>query len=212
MAIHMSGKVRGVRARPAVLRAGAFLVLIGLALTACDNPRRLLGLEKQAPDEFQVVSRAPLNLPPDFSLRPPAPGAARPSVETPQEQARNAVFQLDAPDNAGVLVVPEGTGRASVAVITNGEQALLARAGVGGADADIRQVVDSEADVLTDADSTFLDRLLTFRDTEEVIGAVVDPAAEARRLRENDALGLPVTTGETPKIERKRRGLLEGIF
>ena len=83
---------------------------------------------------------------------------------------------------------------------------------MGGADADIRQVVDSEADVLTDADSTFLDRLLTFRDTEEVIGAVVDPAAEARRLRENDALGLPVTTGETPKIERKRRGLLEGIF
>ncbi len=205
MAIHMRGK--------AYLRAGALLVLSGVVLSACDNPRRALGLEKQAPDEFQVVSRAPLNLPPDFALRPPAPGAERPSIETTRETARNAVFQLTPDDTPGVLPVPATSAeRSVVSVTTDGEQALLARAGVASAEADIRRVVDGEADVLSDSDSTFLDRLLSFRDADEVIGAVVDPEAEARRLRENDALGLPVTTGETPKIERKRRGLLEGIF
>ncbi len=205
MAIHMSGK--------ASLRAGAVLVLSGLVLAACDNPRRALGLEKQAPDEFQVVSRAPLNLPPDFALRPPEPGAERPSVESSRDAARNAVFQLTPGDTPGVLQVPAvSSDRAILSVTTDGEQALLARAGVASAEVDIRQVVDREADVLSDDDDTFLDRLLTFRDADEVIGAVVDPEAEARRLRENDALGLPVTTGETPKIERKRRGLLEGIF
>jgi hypothetical protein len=41
---------------------------------------------------------------------------------------------------------------------------------------------------------------------------VVDPQAEQQRIEENQALGKPVTEGETPTIERKKRGLLEGIF
>ena len=37
--------------------------------------------------------------------------------------------------------------------------------------------------------------------------------AEAQRLRKNDALGEPVTEGETPRIEPKEnQGLLEGLF
>jgi hypothetical protein len=43
-------------------------------------------------------------------------------------------------------------------------------------------------------------------------GIVVDPVQEARRIHENQALGQPITEGETPTIERKRRALLEGIF
>ena len=31
-----------------------------------------------APDEFRVVRKAPLTIPPDYNLRPPAPGEARP--------------------------------------------------------------------------------------------------------------------------------------
>ena len=42
-----------------------------LAVSACGGFREQLGLEKQSPDEFRVVSRAPLTLPPDYSLRPP---------------------------------------------------------------------------------------------------------------------------------------------
>ncbi len=41
-------------------------------LVACSGSvQQKLGLERRVPDEFQVVRRAPLTLPPDFTLRPP---------------------------------------------------------------------------------------------------------------------------------------------
>jgi len=40
----------------------------------------------------------------------------------------------------------------------------------------------------------------------------VDPVAESKRLQENQALGKPVTEGETPIITVRRKGVLEGIF
>ena len=63
------------------------------ALTAgCSNTtREALGLTKRSPDEFQVVSNAPLSMPPDYNLRPPTPGAARPQEGTVREQAERVV-------------------------------------------------------------------------------------------------------------------------
>jgi hypothetical protein len=46
---------------------------------------------KRAPDEFAVVRRAPLIVPPDFDLRPPDPGAPRPNIGTTADQARVAL-------------------------------------------------------------------------------------------------------------------------
>jgi hypothetical protein len=43
-------------------------------------------------------------------------------------------------------------------------------------------------------------------------GIVVDAQKEGQRLRENSALGQSQETGDTPIIQPKRRGLLEGIF
>lgn len=50
-----------------------------------------LGLSKRAPDEFAVVRRAPLIVPPDYDLRPPDPGAPRPMVGRTADQARTAL-------------------------------------------------------------------------------------------------------------------------
>ena len=44
--------------------------LIVAMLCACGMTRKSLGLEKDAPDEMLVVSRAPLSIPPEFGLRP----------------------------------------------------------------------------------------------------------------------------------------------
>jgi hypothetical protein len=60
-------------------------------LSGCSNFRRDIGLERTAPDEFAVESRAPLTIPPDFDLRPPQPGAARPQEATAAEKARKAI-------------------------------------------------------------------------------------------------------------------------
>jgi hypothetical protein len=42
------------------------------ALSACGSS----GFNRQRPDEFAVARQAPLVIPPDFALVPPAPGAA----------------------------------------------------------------------------------------------------------------------------------------
>jgi hypothetical protein len=54
----------------------AFLLLLCLGASACGDstPRQVFGLDKNPPDAFTVVARAPLTLPPDFGLRPPRLG------------------------------------------------------------------------------------------------------------------------------------------
>ncbi|HVC55383.1 MAG TPA: DUF3035 domain-containing protein [Stellaceae bacterium] len=62
-----------------------------LLLPGCSNFRQEIGLEPTAPDEFAVQSRAPLTIPPEFSLRPPEPGAPRPQEVSSSEKAREAI-------------------------------------------------------------------------------------------------------------------------
>ena len=63
-------------------------------LTACSsggNWKQALGIEPTSPDEFAVESRAPLTIPPDFDLRPPAPGVARPQEVSSASKAQGVV-------------------------------------------------------------------------------------------------------------------------
>jgi hypothetical protein len=75
--------------RPILPIAGC--VAAGLLLTACSNWKQTLGIAPTSPDEFAVESRAPLTIPPDFSLRPPAPGAARPQETSMANRAQGVV-------------------------------------------------------------------------------------------------------------------------
>jgi hypothetical protein len=81
-------RAAGGRVRTASL-VGACLLL--LALPGCSDVRMILGMDRVGPDEFAVESRAPLLIPPDFNLRPPSPGAARPNEVTAAERARRVV-------------------------------------------------------------------------------------------------------------------------
>ena len=69
----------------------ALLVLTGVStlLAGCGSTG-LLGRDR--PDEFAVQRQAPLVVPPDFSLVPPAPGAPRPTEGTTQQQTLDALF------------------------------------------------------------------------------------------------------------------------
>jgi Protein of unknown function (DUF3035) len=198
-----------MRRTPILLAALA--VCLPLATGGCSSVKETLGLTKQSPDEFKVVSRAPLSMPPDYNLRPPTPGSPRPQEGTPRDQAESAVFQYA--NNGGLpadAIPPIGEGEAETAQ-SSGESALLQSAGASGVDPNIRQLVDSET-AEDEADSRTLADTLTFWREPEPYGDVVDPAAEQKRLQENAALGNPVTEGETPVIVRKKRGMLEGIF
>lgn len=187
----------------------AFVGLFGamslvLALGACSNLSEQFGLTKKSPDEFRVVAHEPLALPPNFQLRPPEPGAPRPQEGTARQQAQIAVFRA-------VPKSDSAPGGGLNADLSPGEQALLKSAGVDRAEPNIRQLIDRETSEINAADESFITKLIFWYEPAPP-GVVVDPDAEARRLRENAALGRAATAGETPIIVRKSKGIFEDIF
>lgn len=192
--------------RNSVLLGVAMALLAGLA--GCTDVKEVLGYTKQSPDEFQVYARAPLSLPPDYALRPPAPGSPRPQEGTARDQAASAVF---GDYTFGTSVAPELISDDPLTAATAGESALLQSAGATGIDPGIRQTINQETTALEEQNSTFVDTLIFWQKPTDT-STIIDPQAEQQRIEENQALGRPVTEGETPTIERKKRGLLEGMF
>jgi hypothetical protein len=189
------------------------VALLGLGVAGCENTKEMLGLTKRSPDEFQVVSRAPLSMPPDYSLRPPTPGAPRPQEGTVQDQAKRIVTGR-AEDNTQLApdqIPSVGEGEPQRAAESEGETAFLQSASMSGVDPNIRKLVDQETSSDEESSKSLLDSLIFWRKPEPY-GTVVDPAAEEKRLQENQALGQPVDTGDTPIIERKKKGILEGLW
>lgn len=60
------------------------------SLSACGTSGGVFGRDR--PDEFAVSRAAPLVVPPDFALTPPAPGAPRPQEADSSTQALQAMF------------------------------------------------------------------------------------------------------------------------
>src|SRR5512143_1277174 len=95
---HARRRVRGTKpVRLGVfMRSRQFLHLVifcGIAagLTGCDTLRNAAGEGKDSPDEFAVVTKAPLVIPPDFNLHPPAAGAAPTNQVAPTQAAQAAL-------------------------------------------------------------------------------------------------------------------------
>jgi len=181
------------------------LTALGLfaALSACGpDTSRSLGLTRDAPDEFQVTTRAPLSMPPDMTSLPvPRPGAPRPQERSTRDQAEAALVPSLALENPRTR--PGAGPRA-------GEAALVASAGAP-ATGDIRRRVDEESLRLERPDRSLTDRLMFWRDSPPA-GIPVDPSREAQRLRENAALGRDTTDGQTPVIQPQRRGFFSRLF
>jgi len=182
------------------------LALGALALGGCGAFENLGGSKKISPDEFKIVSHSPLTMPPNAELRPPRPGEPRPQEVTPAEQAREAL----APQTAGRTTRVTGGGNAPPSPGGASEQALVAKAGQGGIDPNIRSRVNTDTRTLNDSDKSFVDSLIFWQD-KAPSGVVLDPAKEQQRLRDAQAAGQNAT-GATPTITRRKRGLLEGIF
>ena len=150
------------------LLIGGLAGLAGCSGTVQEN----LGLGKRQPDEFQVVRRAPLVLPPDFNLRPPEPGAPGPAAQDTSSQAQAIL-----------------TGQATAAPQpvearqSQGEQALVAQADVKAVP-NIRELLVQEDAELVDLDSGRFLFILNFqREAMRPRPNVLDPVAEAQRLQ-----------------------------
>ena len=186
--------------------ARVVLCIVAAALVGgCADVRKVFSRTKSPPDEFAVYSRAPLSMPPDYGLRPPAPGQTRPQEVVPRNWAETAI-RGGQKGGAGAQGAP-----GSQPAMSSGTQALLRATGAHQADPDIRTLVNRESSIMVEEDVTLADRLLFWKKSGETgKGTIVDPAKEAKRIRENQALGRSLTEGDTPTIERERG--VKGLF
>jgi len=162
-------------------RIACLLPVLALSLSACQSISNAVGSSKARPDEFAVVSKAPLVVPPEYSLLPPRAGESR-DVATDQ-QARAALL-----------------GAQRVANASDAEQLLVAKAGGLSADSSIRVELDRDVSGVAYKQRSFADRILFWNDGgDDATG--LDPDEEALRLeRIQNAIG----EGSEVEIERDR--------
>lgn len=169
--------------------AGAALVLSG-----CSSASRTLGLTKDAPNEFNILTNAPLIVPPEYNLRPPEVGASSAYNNYSQESAREALIgEIDATEP------------------TRGEVVLMTRAGVNRADQEIRLKIDGQNSVERKSDS-FTNRILFWRDgvQYDVDGTPVPLDAESEQQR-LDSINRVTGGGEVTITRRPGRAKLPGL-
>lgn len=107
------------------------LACAGVALSGCQSIREATGAAKVPPDEFTVLTKSPLVIPPDFNLRPPQPGIA----------SRN---DPDADETGGALTQPQVRSAAGLTGYSEGEKLLLTKTNALTVDPGIRKTITSE--------------------------------------------------------------------
>lgn len=171
-------------------------LVAGAGLAGCQSTQAALGMSKVTPDEFRIVTKAPLVVPPDYALRPPAPGEPRPQELQPESAARTALL-----------------GVREAQVRSDGEKLLVAKAGADKADPLIRYVVDDEFGDVAHKDKSFADRVMFWKKDDPAAkapasaavdntSAPVDAAAEQARVAE-------LTGGKAIVIKREGSGKLK---
>ncbi len=148
------------------------------------------------PDEFRVVTKAPLVMPPEYKLLPPRPGEVGPQDLRASQAARKAMLgQVSSPDKASI-----------------GERALVQSAARGDYDPSIRAKLDIETAQLTTKSKSFADRILFWRNGDTYIGddTPLDADAEAERLRRAKLIK-GATGGGKVVIRKSHRVRLPGL-
>lgn len=166
----------------------------GLALSGCATASNALGLTKEAPNEFNILTNAPLIVPPEYNLRPPAPGESNLQNNYSQRSAREALM-----------------GDVDPTEPSRGEIVLLTRAQAGRADPEIRLKIDGANSVERKSDA-LSNRILFWRNGQQLDGqgnpVPLDSESERRRLESVES----VTGGGEVRVTRQpSRAKLPGL-
>jgi len=143
------------------------MAVLGFSVSGCTTTSKALGLTKAAPNEFNILTKAPLIVPPEYNLRPPRVGESSAENNYSQEAARKALI-----------------GDVDAAEPSRGELVLMAKAGAAQANPEIRLAIDGENSVERKT-SGFSDRVLFWNNGSNLNadGSPIDPEVEARRLK-----------------------------
>lgn len=152
-----------------------FWLASGLALTGvtgCIGG----GGQPTGPNEFRVVKKAPLVVPPDYNLRPPTPGQAQP-------------LEVD-PARAGIA----SSFGATIGVDASAsERNLVAAAGATSVSPIIREQVDYEEARVIRKSTTVSDQIMDWREGDEVTDSATGDEPVSIERGSGSRLKLPGT-------------------
>lgn len=171
---------------------GALMILPGgCGGNVKDNVRGTLGLNREAPDEFTVITRAPLEIPANFTLPPPVPGMKRPQEKHTLNAAKEAVFGEEKRRNNNIA----NGNNSSIEAI------LLDKTGAGNSKGDIRTLINKEADEFAEKNTPVTQKLLGISGKSvKPATSIVDAKAEYERIKKTLEDGKRVYGDETPAI------------
>jgi hypothetical protein len=142
------------------MKKSVLILAVGAALaaTACSSNGNSNG---GTPNEFRVVTKAPLSLPPEYSLRPPPAGTSIPSEVEAATSGVTTAFGTTHGQNASAS-----------------ERALVAAAGANAANVAVRAQVDYEETKAIRKSASVGDRILFWRKDkpEDIESAATDNA------------------------------------
>ena len=106
-----------------------FFFLAPLILVSCGSELgKVLGTDKLPPDEFTILTKPNLIIPPEYNLRPPAEGEIRPVPQQPSRELQAILFN----------------NSVNTEEFSNSEINLMTGADVAESIPNIKEVLDSE--------------------------------------------------------------------
>ncbi len=153
------------------------IVFVFIFSTSCSDFRRAIGTEKSAPNEFEVITRPPLSLPPDFMDKP---------------------NQINLDQTIGDKASSIGQARDLFGTKEINAKSYEELFGTDQAEKDIRMTIDEETKGIIY--ERRLPAQIVFGGLPKV-GPVLDKMKEDTRLRKNKMQQKALNKGATPAID-----------
>ncbi|MEO1042279.1 MAG: DUF3035 domain-containing protein [Pseudomonadota bacterium] len=107
------------------------------------------GGPKRTPDEFAIITKPPLTVPPDYALRPPKPGELRPATLSSSQRTEQLLL-----------------GDRSSAPPSDGELQFIQNVGALAVDPSIRDTLNAENGSIASKETSLANRILFWRVTD----------------------------------------------
>jgi len=160
-----------------------FITAISLIMTGCSINKQSMGLGRQSPDEFMVMKRSPLTLPPEYNLVPPGSKVSISKEINPEEEAQKAIL--------GAPIKTEE--------IKNEDYDFLKSINATKVNPKIRETVNEESENDPTQNKYLINSLMFGSKKDNSV--IVNNVKEAKRIKENKEQNLNINEGEVIVID-----------
>lgn len=188
-----------------LLAHSLLLGTVFLAGGCSSNIKDSLGLNKASPDEFSVVTRPPLSVPKDYTLRAPTKDQefAHPAS---LEEAKALLLSTSATyQYVPTPPVSEGPLR-----LSSTDAVFLQQTGVESR-TNIRDILYTEVPQPSEQNPGIIKSLFT-KEKKADNDPIVDAIKEKQRIQEKKANNVPINGQDTPIIKQEDRGIIDAIL